>query len=88
MKFSDFIRHNTYIFETSLIPIIDPEVRDGTTKSTKIIIPQSLETRKVKNMNQRPVIKNIFQILSVMRERKAEYFSMSNFDPVNTLLVS
>uniref|UniRef100_A0A8R1Z6S1 glucuronosyltransferase n=1 Tax=Pristionchus pacificus TaxID=54126 RepID=A0A8R1Z6S1_PRIPA len=57
---------------TSLIPIIDPEVRDGTSKSTKIFIPQALETRK---------------ILSVMRERKAEYFSMSNYDPFNTLLV-
>ncbi|GMS85947.1 hypothetical protein PENTCL1PPCAC_8122 [Pristionchus entomophagus] len=58
---------------TSFIPIIDPEVKDGTSKSKKVFVPQAKDTK---------------DLLDKMMERKADFFSMSNFDPIITFIMN
>ncbi|KAF8363314.1 hypothetical protein PRIPAC_90237 [Pristionchus pacificus] len=58
---------------TSFIPIIDPSVRDGTSKSKKVFLAQSKETK---------------ELLDKMMEHKADFFSMNNFDPILTFIMN
>ncbi|GMR37894.1 hypothetical protein PMAYCL1PPCAC_08089 [Pristionchus mayeri] len=57
---------------TSFIPVMDPEVKDGTSKSKKIFVPQSKETK---------------EFIVAMAEHKADFFSMNNFDPIPMLFM-
>ncbi|GMR37897.1 hypothetical protein PMAYCL1PPCAC_08092, partial [Pristionchus mayeri] len=57
---------------TSFIPIMEPGVKDGTSKSKKIFVPQSQEVK---------------ELLEEMEQHKGDFFSMSNFDPVMMLFM-
>ncbi|GMT15663.1 hypothetical protein PFISCL1PPCAC_6960, partial [Pristionchus fissidentatus] len=58
---------------TSFIPIIDPEVKVGTSKTKKVFVKQS------------PAVK---EILLKMNERKADFFKLDNFNPVLTFMMN
>ncbi|GMS91690.1 hypothetical protein PENTCL1PPCAC_13865 [Pristionchus entomophagus] len=60
------------VTHTSLISIIDPELRDGTTKAKKVIVKQSEET------------KNLYDDFE---KTKTDFFAMNNYSPLGAYFV-
>ncbi|KAF8363099.1 hypothetical protein PRIPAC_90022, partial [Pristionchus pacificus] len=57
---------------TSFIPIIEVDVKDGTSKSKKVYVQQAKETK---------------ELLDQMAVHKADFFSMNNFNPIMYLFM-